>query len=484
MKIIPMEGRQEKAAPGEGKIPRKRHSKSHDATINFNTFDSIRHHQKALLFDESYGRFNYHRNEYYRYNNNGKWKLISRSDLEAKIMRYLQAHNDAKATSHSCKEIRANLEAICLVDSDFELPGFPEQTQAREFFNFKNGLVPVDGLISGNPKLVEHTPEYFSLNQFSYTYQPDATCPIWEKTVRKILSSKDSRQLFQEWCGYNLVRDTTQHKFVIMVGKGKNGKTVCVIVLRCLLGAANVSSVGLEQFSATRTFPLAAMVGKHANIVEEISEMDKVAEGILKQLVSGGTITVERKFGQPFEAKMTARLTFATNVLPRFRDRSDGLWRRLILLPFNVQIPEHKQNKNLVSETWWQESGELPGIFNWAIRGLVRLKKRGYFKIPAESNAALQEYKLDSNPSKAFLTDHCEGMLGAHVSSTEVYRAYSTWAKMNGYYSLSAKRFSDELKSTFPGVSLSTNVLRLEGGQRARVWEGLAWCDGEAPWFG
>jgi P4 family phage/plasmid primase-like protien len=260
---------------------------------------------------------------------------------------------------------------------------------------------------------------------------------------------------------------------MILVGEGANGKTVVVTVLREMLGTGNHSGVGLEAFNPVRTFPLAATIGKLANIVGEISEMDRAAEGTIKMFVSGERMTIERKHKDAFEVTPTARLTFATNILPRFTDRSDGIWRRLLLIPFNGQILDPgRQDRRLISPEFWRTSGELAGVFNWAVTGLRRLQQRGHFIEPVVCSVAKGAYKLDSNPAGQFLVETCAARTGFSVATNLLHADYKKWVEERGCKPLSAGQFAKEVKRAFPNVSLS-NPLAQPSGARSRAWIGI-----------
>src|SRR5262249_51515008 len=140
----------------------------------------------------------------------------------------------------------------------------------------------------------------------------------------------------------------------------------------------------------------------------EIGALDKASEGYLKQYVDGSPMTFNRKHRDHVTARPTARLTFATNNLPRFHDHSDGIWRRLLLLRFRVQIADAEKVPGMDKPQWWHNARELPGIFNWAAEGLQRLKCRGDFKVPEVCRAELAKYREDCNPAHTFLTEHFE----------------------------------------------------------------------------
>src|SRR5262249_32721212 len=162
-------------------------------------------------------------------------------------------------------------------------------------------------------------------------------------------------------------------------------------------------------------------------------ELDKVAEGQLKAFVSGDPIEFERKFKAPFTAKPTARQVLATNNPPQFSDKSDGPWRRMLLLRFVVQIPEAERVAGMDSVEYWQKAGELSGILNWALAGLHELRQARRFTVPAACQEDVEKLRTDSNPARRFLEEHYQA--GAdEVSAADLYAAYRKWCSENGHY--------------------------------------------------
>lgn len=416
--------------------------------------------------------------QFYLFNGN-KYSQITEGDLFAKIMAFIQNHGEARAKAGTtlANNIIANLKGITNLPAHFQLPMWlddPHRT-TKNFISLENGILNVDKWLKGVDDLLEsHSHNFFSTVCLPFSYDPLAQCPKWLKFLSEIQPNQDTQDLLQEWMGLNLVYDTSFCKFVLLIGEGANGKTVFCVVFRSLLGSENVSAVNLEGFDPKRTFLIAATAGKLANIVGELNQLDKAAEGELKKFVAGELMTAERKHEHPFEFLPTARLTFATNVLPRFADATDGLWRRLLLVPFTVQITdETKQDKNLVNPDWWIKSGEMPGIFNWALEGLKRLYERGHFIEPAISRIAKENYRQDANPSRTFLLDNYEMSSTSHLSSKELYEAYYNNLKSEGHNPLSKTQLATEVKRAFPNVALTKNPRRQANGERSRDWIGL-----------
>jgi len=197
--------------------------------------------------------------------------------------------------------------------------------------------------------------------------------------------------------------------------------------------------------------------------VTEIGELDKAAEGVLKAFVSGDPMFFDRKNLPGISARPTARSLFTTNNLPRFTDRSAGLWRRMILLPFRRSVPVDRQDPQLVHKLM----GELPGIFNWAIEGRRRLRCKGRFTEPALCREALDIYRTESNPGRAFLQECVVASSKALLECGALYQQYRAWSDERGYRRLNAAQFGHEVKRMFPTI-VRKKVLSLD--ETKRVW--------------
>jgi len=370
--------------------------------------------------------------------------------------------------------VRQALTGECLVGSSIDMPCWldgrtsPGDTDdAPQFIPMANGLLDLRTLLTSDqegpdepPATIPHTPAYFSTTCLPYAYDPLAACPKWMAFIDHNLESDPDRiDLLQEWFGLNVVNDMTFQKFLLMEGEGSNGKSVICAAIEGMVGRANCSHVPLEAFG--ERFGLYQTVGKLANIASEVGEIDKVAEGFLKSFTSGDRMTFDRKNQSAINEIPTARITLATNNRPRFSDKSGGVWRRMILLPLRVKIADEHRVAGMDKSEWWHAQGELPGLFNWAVQGLRRLRSRGRFTESHVSTEAKAEYRADSNPVRAFFEDNYhETSLGA-VLSKDIYSHYRKWCDESGTMPMADRQFGKELKRVFPSVD------RIKRGTRA-----------------
>jgi len=362
------------------------------------------------------------------------------------------------------------LGSLQLVPGSVEQPAWLGAKAARPragYIAMENGLVDVEAVVAGKVNVVRpHSADWFSPTCLTYAYDPAATCPMWLTFLGNALEDDVDRiALIQEWFGYCLTHDTALQKFLVIVGEGADGKTVLVLVLIGLLGTENVSHVPLELFG--QRFQLTTTLGKLANAVTEIGDLDRAAEGLLKAFVSGDPMFFDRKNLPGVNARPTARLLFTTNNLPQLRDRSSGIWRRMILMPFRVSVPEHRQDKDLAQRL----ESELPGIFNWAIEGLKRLRQRGRFTEAAICREALDSYRTESNPARAFLEEYVAAAPGHHIHCKELRSIYRGWCEDRGYKPLNDAQFGRELNRAFRGVDRKKVPLPADPGTPAhREW--------------
>lgn len=333
------------------------------------------------------------------------------------------------------------------------MPCWLPDRSPRNYVSMENGILDFDKVFAGadiSDFLLPHSPNWFSEFQLKYKFDWESRCPMWLDYLDYSMQGDQERiAILQEWAGYLLTSTNYLQKFIVLEGKGSNGKTVYFAAMRAMLGNENVSSVPLEKFGGQ--FDLSLTVGRAANISGDVDEISSVAEGTLKQFTGGDAMTFDRKNRPPLEAIPTAKLMMAWNLRPHFRDRSSGVWRRMILVPFNREVPEKKKIARMDSFQWWLDSGEVPAILRWAIEGLDRLQTMGRFTHSKLCEAASKEYRRDSNPAGDFLAEHVREATTDHrISCQWLYSLYSTWCKETGHrYPLSRSHFGKEVSRAF-----------------------------------
>jgi putative DNA primase/helicase len=422
----------------------------------------------------------YWRGEFYAWYE-GVWKRVSDEDFRPIITACLQQWNDIPAedaqvqiTSQKIRDILLCLSGRAHFKATRTLNSW-ENGQEEKIYTvaLRNGLLQFNRDGTGEPVLLPHTPKYFNVVRLDYDYDPEAQCPLWLSFLDDVmLGRKEYIDLLQQWCGYLFRPDLREQKFLLCVGEGANGKGVFTEVLSAVVGKENCSEISLSRFN--NSFALWPMLGKILNATNESSHIiEDEAENVLKSLVAGDRFSFERKFKEPIFAEPTAKIMISTNALPRFNDKTLGLWRRILLVPFDKTIPEGQQVKTLAEEL----KRELSGVFNWALEGLKRLNHNFGFAVPADSERLIEEYRRDADPCRAFLQErYSVSGNGEYIPCSEAYQAYKQFCSENSYSPLGERNFGQNVRRVFPTV----NRARLgSGADRAYVYKGLTPYEGQ-----
>ena len=365
----------------------------------------------------------------------------------------------AKVTPALVSSVLQATASMVTISSSIELNTWLPTRKPCSYISLTNGILNLEKVLSSRPQdssnpadyLIPHSPDWFSLTSLPYAFDPVAPCPIFNAFLEHNLELDPERiKLVQEWAGYCLLPTTDEQKFMMMEGSGRNGKSVYIAALTAMLGENNVSAVPLENFGTP--FDKTSTLGMLLNACGDCGEIDKVAEGHIKAFTSGDRMFFNRKNMPGTTCKPTARLLINCNERPRFKDRSDGIWRRLILVPWRVRITDDKVVRGMDKTAFWQASGELPGIFRWALVGLARLRSQRGFTRSSIAEQAGDEYREESNPAQCFLAEHVEKAESFGIIKPLLYRLYRRWALENGYHPLAAGAFGKEVKKCFPEI--------------------------------
>ncbi len=325
--------------------------------------------------------------------------------------------------------------------------------------NMRNGLFNVL-----DDSFKPHTPTYYGTVQISATYDSDAKCPAFLRFLYSILDEEEIF-LMQEIFGYLLIPVNKAQKSFVFVGAPNAGKSTLLSVAQdILLGCGNVSNIPWQSLGDR--FNKAELFGMLANIFADLPSKNIDDNGMFKALTGEDYITAERKNKDPFSFRPYARLLFSCNEIPRnYGDRSDGFYRRLIIIRFDRSVPQNKRDPNLREKL----AVERDGILMWAIEGLKRLIANSYvFTETDKTRAALNRYKVESNSVLSFVEECCKLAADAETVREELFSKYKEYCHNAGLKPLSQANFNKEIEN-MPG-SITRSVDKL--GKR-RTWRGI-----------
>jgi putative DNA primase/helicase len=332
--------------------------------------------------------------------------------------------------------------------------------------NVRNGLYNVL-----DDSFKPHTPQYFSTVQLSAAYNPDAKCPQFQKYLKSMLADSEIH-LIQEIIGYFIIPVNKAQKSFVFVGASNAGKsTLLNVVQEILLGSENVSNIPWQNLADR--FNKAELFGKLANIFADLPSKAIDDNGVFKALTGEDYITAERKNKDPFSFRPYARFLFSCNDIPRnYGDRSEGFYRRLIIIRFDKTVPESKRDPNLTEKL----TAERDGIFLWALEGLKRLIASNYiFSETAATRAELQRYRVESNSVLSFIADFCVLDERKLAVRDDLFVRYKEYCSNSGLKPVSQTNFNKEVETGYPELTRGRDKL-----SKRRVWYGIAFCEGGA----
>lgn len=318
---------------------------------------------------------------------------------------------------------------------------FGEWQTARNIVPLKNGLFDTE-----TEKVIPESPEFFFDYALPFDYVKDAKCPTYEKICADIFSSPEEILVWEEIMGLHIYNPFLVEKMFLLSGAGANGKSVMTTILTCLLGAKNVSAVPIECFSPN-SFSFIETLGKLANIIPDMKDIEGIDEGALKAFISREPMHFNRKNKPVVKARPTAFLTACTNTKPRFSDKTDGVWRRMLLLEFKKQIPVEDRDPRYRDPKFWEDSGELPGIFNKALAGAKRVEKRGSILETDDIKEAVEEYRQEQNYAAGFAREFLEFGESFRSPSHPIYMAFKNMVRDAGGRTSASKTFFSQLKA-------------------------------------
>jgi len=306
--------------------------------------------------------------------------------------------------------------------------------------NLKNGIYDIK-----NKKLLNHTPDYYFINQLPVEYDEDADCPCIKKFFEDVLYP-EYIPVMQEMIGYCLYRKYIFHKAFLLYGGGRNGKGTTVDIIAAFLGDDNYSTRKLHDLVENR-FSKANLYGKLACLGSEISGRALVDTGDFKHLTGGEPIPAEVKNGPMFNFRNYAKLIFNANHIPYSKyDKSYAFFQRWIIFvyPETFELGNPKTDINILDKLTTKK--EMSGLFNWAVEGLLRLLKNKKFSYTETEEEAGERYELLAKPDMRFILERLEFVEGHILTKNEVYDKYEEWARKRKYPVLPITSFTRSIK--------------------------------------
>lgn len=348
------------------------------------------------------------------------------AEIEAEMIQHIPGLNRAKRT-----EVLAYLDILIRENS---------KAEDANLIAFENGLYNIV-----DDSFVEFTPEHIITNKIRWKYNPETYSELADKTLNKIACNDPQiRALLEEAIGYCFYRRNELGKAFILTGDKSNGKSTFLSMVQCLLGDENISSLDLKELGDR--FKTAEMFGKLANIGDDIGDEFIANPAIFKKLVTGERVSAERKGQNPFEFNNYSKLLFSANNIPRIKDKTGAVQRRLTIIPFDARFSADDPDFNPYIKHLLKTDEVMEYLINLGIVGLKRVLTNRAFSTSAKVKKAMDEYEENNNPIIGFFRE-CEDeeFQIENEPTNVVYKRYQEYCLANSLQPMSNIEFSKQV---------------------------------------
>ncbi len=373
--------------------------------------------------------------------NGAYWSQLEESKLETFLGEAADKMSVDKFDAYYHK-FRADLLKQFMSISHLPTPDKPEHVV---LVNLRNGTAEINPESDNPITLREPKRADFITYQLPFRYNKRANAPRFKQYLDEVLPDINMQKILAEYLGYVFIQQSTLklEKALILYGTGANGKSVFFEVANALLGNENVSTYSLQSLTNTNGYYRAKLANRLVNYASEIN--GSMETSLFKQLVSGEPVEARLPYGEPFTLTDYAKLIFNCNELPTDVEHTNAFFRRFMIVPFDVTIPEDSQDKELAKKII---DSELSGVFNWVLEGLGRiLQQKDFTKCEAVTQQS-EKYRKESDNVQMFIAER--KYQKDHTQFTylkELYSKYKSFCEADGYYPTAKRKFSKRLEN-------------------------------------
>lgn len=328
--------------------------------------------------------------------------------------------------------------------------------------NLQNGTLELSG---ATWRLREFRKEDYNKYQLSFSYDPEAKCPMFDAFLDEVLPEKEAQDILMEMIGYCFIptKSMKLERCLMLYGPGANGKGVIFNIVVAIIGENHVRGFSMESLSNDPN----ARAQLRDILLNYSTELGgKCNPDMIKKLVSGEPVHVKTLYKDvTMMSDYSTKFMFNSNTLPRGAENTFAFFRRWIILPFNHEVPKEKRDIHLSDKLMT----ELPGIFNRVLSGIKRLVENEDFTSSKLVDEMLEQYKEQTNSVLRFIKD--EGWIPSvpkhttehvssevpHVTRQYFYAEYKKYCESNGCTSSTSFDFGKKIKEYFLVQTKRTN---------------------------
>lgn len=277
-----------------------------------------------------------------------------------------------------------------------------------------------------------YNPEVIEFDRIPVIYDPSAYCADLDKMLNRIfLNDREVINLFGEMLGSVLLKHNRYQKAFLFCGRGSNGKSTILDLIKLFLGTGNYSALSLEE--VTGRFNKIQLEHKLANIGDDVDNVAIKDTGTLKKMIAGNSIHVEDKGAKGYDIEPYATHIYSANEVPRSFDKTDGFYRRWLIIPFNARFSIDDEDYDPMIFDKITTPTALSYLLNIGIAGARRLMAKGRYTEPQSVKKALEVYKTDNSTVLSWIEDK-EFTEDYFLENARdyLYSEFVDWCKLSG----------------------------------------------------
>ena len=349
-------------------------------------------------------------------------------EIEAVMIKHISGLSNAKRS-----EVFKYLNLLLLDNS---------QIAPANLIAFRNGIYDLNTIT-----LQPFSPDVVITNRIPWDYNPAAYSKLADKTLDNIACNDPQvRKILEECIGACFYRSNTlgDGKAFILTGEGSNGKSTFIAMLQHLLNEDNIAALDLKELD--QKFQNAALFGKLANLGDDISDEFIVNASIFKKFVTGERVQVQNKGEKPFEFNNYAKFIFSANTIPRIKDKTGAVLRRLLIVPFNANFTRNDSDHDAGIKYKLQDQEVMEYLIVIGLEALKNVIANKGFTESEKVQEQLKEYEETNNPILGFFEEcDMEGFKIEDEQTDKVFRRYKEYCVANNFNAMSKSEFSKTL---------------------------------------
>lgn len=385
------------------------------------------------------------------------WQPIADASLRNMLLEHFQTNKVFTASiKKGINDVLQAIKDILGINKNFA----HSLLHPQPFIAFSNGVVHIVPT-TGEHSLHKFNPSNFLTTSSPFAYVQNEHAPLFDEALDRLFQNAQEpeklKQFIYELIGYILSGVRIYPIFPLFIGNGANGKSFILAIISQLLGENSVIHDQIKSFSKDQ-FSKIGLLGRKAFIDDDMDLGFKLDTGLIKKLSESKPITTRDVYKSRITFMSVALPIVAGNDFPRCDDLTEGMKRRVCVVPFNYQLQSDEMNPHL-SGTIIKEEGEA--IIFKSLSALEKVYQRNGFypHYPKDIQQANDNFFRHSNPLLSFIDEELVKFPKSHITLRQFREYCAYWAKTNNIRNFVPP--NNALKKTL--IQMGFNIVTING---------------------